>query len=87
MTKPVKWPLTHIYEVYWRDSCSNGGWRSVEAHRADCQVGPMRSIGYLLRKDTDVVQLVQSMSGETQHIADIITIPRENVTAIKKLKR
>lgn len=87
MQKRVKWPVNHVYEVYWRDSCSSGGWKTLAEYRTDDKVGPMRSVGYLTKKDKHVVQLVQNMSSGTQHVADSMTIPRECVIVIKKLKR
>jgi hypothetical protein len=80
-----KWPLRARVEVEWRDSASRGGWDSVGNHRQRRQVGPCRSIGYLLTQDKDVVQLAQSMSSMTQDVNDTVTIPRENVIRMKRL--
>lgn len=86
MSQPkVRWPLGRRVEVEWRDSASQGGWRSVKEQREQRGVGPMRSVGYVLIHDQDVVQLAQSMSGMTGHVSDTITIPRENITRMKTL--
>lgn len=86
-TKPrVKWPLGRRVEVEWRDSASRGGWDSPGAHRARRGVGPCRSLGYLLTMDKDVVQLAQSQSAMTGDVTDTVTIPRENVIRIKRLR-
>lgn len=82
----TKFPLSRRVEVDWRDSASRGGWDTVEHHRAYSKVGPMRSIGYLLKKDKDVIQLAQSMSSLTEHVADTVTIPRENITRIRTVR-
>ena len=63
---------------------SRGGWDTVEAHQKQDGVGPMRSIGYLLKKTKDVVQLAQSMDSHTK-VSDTITIPREAVTHIREI--
>lgn len=78
------WPLWTRLEIEWRDSHSRGGWDSVKNHRAQRGVGPQRSIGYLLTKDKDVIQLAQSMA-TSGNVTDTITIPRENVTRITRL--
>lgn len=81
-----KWPLRERVEVTWRDSAARGSWRSVEEHRSLRGVGPIRSIGYLLTHDKDVVQIAQSQSAMTGECSDTVTIPRENVTKIKRLR-
>ncbi len=73
-------------EVEWRDSASRGGWGSIEHHQQDRKVGPIRSIGYLLSMDEDVIQLYQSMSMNGGQVTDIITIPKENVVWTRRLK-
>lgn len=87
MSSKTKWPLHRRVEVEWRDSASSGQWGSKKQYRKRREsVGPVRSIGYLLTHDKDVVQLVQSQSLGTRDITDAITIPRECVTKIRKLK-
>ncbi len=82
-----KWPLNDRVEVQWRDSAQSGrGWDDVRVHRRDNGIGPIRSIGYLLSKNRDVVQLSQSISSMTGHTTAVITIPRENVPHIRRLK-
>ncbi len=73
-------------EVKWRDSASRGGWDEISAHRERREVGPVLSVGYLLSKDKDVVQLAQSQSLMTGQVTDTVTIPRENVIYIRKLR-
>jgi len=82
----MSWPLKTRVEVEWRDSMSRGGWESAASHRSQRAVGPIRSIGFLLQSDKDVVQLAQSMSGLTGHVTDTITIPRENVVRMRKVR-
>lgn len=72
-------------EVEWRDSCSRGMWDSIEGHRKRNGVGPILSIGYLLQKTKQVVQLAQSHSVANDDVTDTITIPSENVVRMKRI--
>jgi hypothetical protein len=82
----MSWPLSTRVEVEWRDSMSRGGWDTPEAHREKRGVGPIRSIGFLLQADKDIVQLAQSMSAVAGHVSDTITIPRENVVKMRTVR-
>lgn len=82
----AKWPLGQRVEVEWRDSASRGTWDTLAEHRLRRGVGPCRSLGYLLTLDDDVVQLAQSQSAMTGMVSDTITIPRENVVRMKRLR-
>lgn len=79
-------PLRTKVEVTWRDSTSRGGWDTVASHRKRCDVGPCYSVGYLLTKNKDVVQLAQSQSSTNQDVNDTITIPREAIQKIRRLR-
>lgn len=81
----MRYPLRNRIEVEWRDSHSHQGWDTTEGHRGNASVGPMRSIGYVLAKDRHIIQLAQSMSAITGHVADTITIPRENVIRMRRI--
>ena len=85
MPKQIKWPLDTIVEVTWRDSHSSGGWKPIREHKEDASTGPMRTAGYIMRMDKDVVQVVQNMAASTQHVADIMTIPREVVLSVRRV--
>ena len=85
MTKTIKWPLDTIVEVTWRDSHSAGGWKTIREHNEEAGTGPMRTSGYIIRMDKDVVQIGQNMSAWTQHVADVMTIPREVVLHVRRV--
>ena len=84
-------------EVLWNDATSEGGWRSVKDHRATRLV-PCRTLGFLTRWDTKVVQVIQTRSvskkpqlGEKQNLGDVrgtdsMTIPREWAIRVRVLR-
>lgn len=82
----MKWPLTTLVEVEWVDSCTGGGWRSKAAYLEDAHPTICRTIGYLLKKDTQEVVVVQTMSASTGHVSDSMAIPRVAVRKIRVLK-
>lgn len=82
-TQP-KYPLAQCVEVEWRDSHSRGRWGTVDDYKRDVRIGPIRSIGYVLNLDDDVVQLAQTQSSVNGDVLDSITIPRE---AVRKIRR
>jgi hypothetical protein len=86
MSQKSQWPLKRLVEVEWRDSCSHGGWNTVENHRKRCAVGPCRSIGYIMSDADRMLTLAQSQSAVNQDVTDIIAIPREAVVKIRRLK-
>ena len=79
-------PLRSRVEVTWRDSCSRDGWDSVDRHRQRRGVGPILSIGYLLAKDKGVIQLAQSQSVMNGEVACTLTIPRECVVHVRRVR-
>jgi hypothetical protein len=81
-----KWPLNTIVEVEWRDSCSASSWDSPRGYLERRQVGPMRSVGYLLKDGDGMLSIMQSMSFGNGDVHSMITIPREAVTKIKRIK-
>lgn len=86
MTAKQKWPLTKRVEVEWRDSMSQGGWDKPESYHRRRTVGPCRSIGYLVRDDKGMLTLAQSLSAAAGDINDCITIPREAVVRLKRIR-
>ena len=85
MVNKIKWPLNTIVEVTWRDSHSAGGWKTVREHKEEASTGPMRTSGYIMHMDKKVVQVAQNMSAWTQHVADVMTIPREVVLSVRRV--
>lgn len=81
-----KWPLRSRVEVEWRDSQSMGRWDTADSYRSRRHLGPIRSIGYLLDLSDDCVSLIQSQSIGNGDVADCITIPREAVTRIRRVR-
>lgn len=81
-----QWPLRDRVEVEWRDSASRGGWRTPDDYKRANAVGPIRSMGYLLTQTKDIVQVAQTQSAMNGDISDVMTIPRENVLRIKRLR-
>jgi hypothetical protein len=73
----------------WTDSASTGRWDTPEAYarRAGENTGPIRSVGWINRKDHKVVQLVQTQSGANGDVVDAITIPRGCIRSIRRLRR
>lgn len=71
-----------IVEVTWVDSFSNSSWRCRE-DVVDCIVPVCQSIGYLTKKNKDIIILSQSFSGED--VNGTISIPRKCVKEIREL--
>ena len=74
--------------VEWQDSGSNGRWSTREEYhkKATTVLSPIRSVGWINRKDNACVQVLQSQSGATGDVADAITIPRSCVRRIHRLR-
>ena len=74
-----KWPVSKRVEVEWIDTATYGRWNPVEHHVENSTPILCRSIGYLLKADKHVVIIAQSQSEGSEHVADTIAIPRDNV--------
>ena len=77
-------------EVRWTDSTSTYGWRRPRDLDNDTGTTDIRSIGYLARCDTKVVQIVQSRhvtdDKYVMHIAEVLTIPRTTVSRLTVIR-
>lgn len=73
----------HAYIVKWRDSSSLRGWQSIDA---DHSVGIINSVGWMVRETKTAITLTTGIS-EHGSVCDAITIPREAVTNITRLKQ
>ncbi len=73
-----------IVEIEWVDTATLRGWRSLDSHR-NSGLLVCKSAGYLIKKTTKEVQIIQSFSEEDQ-FTESITIPRSCVKSIKILK-
>lgn len=74
----------HAYVVRWRDSSTLRGWQSIDDPRLD-KVAVITSVGWMARQTPKTITLTTSIS-ECGNVTDGITIPREAVTKITKLK-
>lgn len=79
-------------EVEWDDSASSHGWRSPEEVLTETGTTACRSVGYLVRKTTRLVTIVQSRHdllrepGIKDFMGEALTIPRSVVRRIRVLK-
>lgn len=73
----------HAYIVKWRDSSSLRGWQPVDSPHHSVAV--ITSIGWLAREGAKEITLTTSISDHGS-APDALTIPREAVTKITKLK-
>lgn len=72
----------HAYIVKWRDSSTMRGWQSIDANHA---VALITSVGWLARETPKEITLTTGIS-ECGNVCDAITIPREAITKMTKLK-
>jgi hypothetical protein len=72
----------HAYVVKWRDSSTLRGWSSMEG---DHSVAVITSVGWMVKETKTALTLTTGIS-EHGNVCDAITIPRETVTKITKLK-
>jgi hypothetical protein len=79
-----KFPLSQMYKVEWEDSASDGKWRQPESYREVNNL-QCRSVGFLLTKNSKMVQLIQSMA-ENGQVTDCISIPAKCVKKMRRLK-
>uniref|UniRef100_A0A6M3L0A7 Uncharacterized protein n=1 Tax=viral metagenome TaxID=1070528 RepID=A0A6M3L0A7_9ZZZZ len=72
-----------IVEVEWLDICAHHGWDSKAHNRAG--VSNCKSTGYLVHNGKNHITIAQSLS-DNENVADKLSIPRNCVKAIKRLK-
>lgn len=74
----------HACIVKWRDSSSLRGWNSIghEQHG----VAVITSVGWLVRETKTEVTIATCIS-ECGNVRDAVSIPREAVTQISRLKQ
>lgn len=72
----------HACIVKWRDSSSLRGWQSMTA---DHGVAIIHSVGWIAREAKDEITLTVGIS-ENGSVCDAITIPREAIVKIQRLK-
>ena len=63
-------------EVHWIDACSDReGWHTMTAQHAQPLRQEIYTVGYLLRRTDEYIQVAQSMDKENHMSAERITIP------------
>jgi hypothetical protein len=72
----------HAYVVKWRDSSTLRGWQHIEG---DHSVAIITSVGWMVKETKTAVTLTTGIS-EGGSVCDAITIPREAVTKMTRLK-
>ena len=82
--KPA-FPLSKIVEVIWYDSCTSGGWKSIE-DMTDTRPLICCTVGYLLKRDRHIIQIIQSQT-EYHKLSDSMTIPRACVLSYRVLRK
>lgn len=75
----------HAYVIKWRDSCSNGGWRRVDTLDRE-EIAIITSVGWIVRQTKKEITITTSMS-DRGNVMDTLTIPREAVTMMTRLKQ
>lgn len=70
-------------EIEWRDIYQRADWMTREERDGFAPV-PVRTIGYLIYDDGDILKVSNSEAGE---LADCTVIPRGCVSQIWRLKR
>lgn len=76
-------PKHHAYIVKWRDSSTLRGWQAINSPQHS--VSAISSVGWLVQKTPATVTLTTSIS-DCGNVTDAITIPREAITQMTKLK-
>ena len=72
----------HAYVVKWRDSSSFRGWQAIDNEH---EVATITSVGWLARETPKEITITTSISWHG-NVIDAVTIPREAVTKMTKLK-
>ncbi len=73
-----------LVEVSWSDSKTFFGWMPLEETLAVC---PAKSVGYLLKKDKNIIVLGQTVDMSDSSFNGAIVIPTGVVTHIEVLRR
>lgn len=73
-----------LVRVDWVDSVTHGGWRDLGSVK-DYNHCPAVSVGYLAKKDRDVLVIAPHVSSGTDEGCGLMTIPRCSVKKITKL--
>ncbi len=80
------WPLPVLVEIEWNDSITTHNiWVELKDHPFQA-VGPLKTVGYIVRSTRQVIEVAQSQSAVTQHFTDTMTIPRGAVRKVRRLK-
>jgi hypothetical protein len=73
----------YAYIVKWRDSSTLRGWRSIDDPAHD--TSHITSVGWLIRQTPKTLTLTTGVS-QCGNVCDAISIPRESVTKMVRLK-
>lgn len=73
----------HAYTLKWRDSSTLRGWRSIDDPTHETST--ITSVGWLVRQSPKTVTITTSIS-ECGNVADSLSIPREAILKMTKLK-
>lgn len=72
----------HAYVIKWKDSSTHRGWREIGG---DHIASDITSVGWLVNQTPKTVTITTSIS-HCGNVVDPLTIPREAVTKMTKLK-
>lgn len=72
-----------VVKIEWVDSCSGDNWEGFKESE-EHTIAKCESVGYLLRKDKEQVQIVQNIS-DNGHLCAQIAIPRGCIKKITYL--
>lgn len=73
----------HAYVVKWRDSSSLRGWQGIGNQQHG--VSTITSVGWLARENKTEVTIATCIS-DCGNVRDALTIPREAITKMTRLK-
>jgi len=71
-------------EVTWIDASSSNSWRTIAVHAEEDDVPPflVKSLGWVLRRNSRVLILAQSVSHNGQAM-DVLTIPAGMIKRVR----
>lgn len=78
--------MTPKVEITWIDSMTHSGWRDIE-EAMEKSVANCKTVGYILRKDEDMIVLAMSWSENAEQVSDVTCIPSVAVEEIVELER
>ncbi len=82
----VKYPWNNkVVEITWVDACTSDKWRSRKEYLRITKPLAIKTVGYLIKKNKKCVAVVQSQ-GANDDYSDSMTIPRDWVQKIRRLK-